>query len=211
MLVENSKSPSLFGSTKDIPSLALEPEHASDDPSIDSSKVDTAANSVPYPKPAPETSGSEAPKNKTEGHQMPEIDRSPLNKFKAYGAELKEALEDTPIKSDQDKVSKIGHALFLYKNQFNSLLDEYRLFMATEFMEAASFEGSLRGATILDTSETFGYGELIPIIHEAKRWVREISLPWHPPKEFWVEMLAAELETVSTQIWSWCPSRGRYR
>lgn len=74
--------------------------------------------------------------------------------------------------------------------------------MATEFMEAASFEGTVRGAKQMDEAEKFGYGGMIPVICEAKRWVLEVCPPWLPPRGLWQGLLVFEMDTVSVDILS---------
>lgn len=68
--------------------------------------------------------------------------------------------------------------------------------MATEFLEASAFQG-VKGAVMLDESEKACCEEVIPIIKEAMRFVKEIYQPWAPPKEFWEVFVEWERSTVS--------------
>jgi hypothetical protein len=149
------------------------------------SHVEKARSPIP-PKPKPE--------NDTSTNPMP--DSTSLIKLKERGTTLQKSLSLSSPKSDDEKADRIGHALYLYKELCDEIMEEYNLIMATEFLEASAFQG-VKGAVMLDESEKACCEEVIPIIKEAMRFVKEICQPWAPPKEFWGMFVEWEKTTVS--------------
>lgn len=77
--------------------------------------------------------------------------------------------------------------------------------MAAEYIEAAAtfLQGATsRGEKKENEAEEFGYGAMILVVEEAKRWVLDVSRPWVPPGELWMELLVVEMETVSLLLFS---------